>query len=176
MLKVGFLLWCLVSLSAIFQLYCGDYVISNVTRYLGTTNKCNAIPPIMRMIDSLVWVYEMRNTLYTECLDSPQCEIGCEKYGLPMIYDECHSNWGQLLSNVIDCITIILQFSWLHYIMITSIFKCNRLNYNYFVMLRSHVCLIRIENACSVHTSTNLKRFSLKRFRNVLNCRVDMIS
>jgi hypothetical protein len=37
--------------------------------------------------------------------------------------------WGQLLSNVIDYITITLQFSWLHYIMITSIFKCNRLHY-----------------------------------------------
>ena len=50
-------------------------------------------------------------------------------------------------------------------------------------MLRSHVCLIRVENACSVHTSTNqryasgipcerkrfLKRIKLKRFiRNVL--------
>ena len=27
--------------------------------------------------------------------------------------------WGQLLSNVIDYITITLQFSWLHYIIIT---------------------------------------------------------
>ena len=30
-------------------------------------------------------------------------------------------NWGQLLSNEIDYITITLQFSWLHNIMITSI-------------------------------------------------------
>ena len=30
-------------------------------------------------------------------------------------------NWGQLLSNEIDYITITLQFSWLDNIMITSI-------------------------------------------------------
>ena len=46
--------------------------------------------------------------------------------------------WGQLLSNVIDYITITLQFSWLHYITITSIFKCNRLNYNLFVNVIDH--------------------------------------
>jgi hypothetical protein len=33
----------------------------------------------------------------------------------------------------IDYITITLQFSWLHYITITSIFKFNRLNYNHIV-------------------------------------------
>ena len=38
--------------------------------------------------------------------------------------------WGQLLSNVIDYITITFQFSWLHYITITSIFKCNQLQCN----------------------------------------------
>ena len=47
--------------------------------------------------------------------------------------------WGQLLSNVIDYITITLQFSWLHYITITSIFKCNRLNYNYFVNVIDYI-------------------------------------
>ena len=47
--------------------------------------------------------------------------------------------WGQLLSNVIDYITITLQFSLLHYIMITSIFKCNRLNYNYFVNVIDYI-------------------------------------
>ena len=47
--------------------------------------------------------------------------------------------WGQLLSNVIDYITITLQFSWLHYIMITSIFKCNRLNYNHFVNVIDYI-------------------------------------
>jgi hypothetical protein len=48
-------------------------------------------------------------------------------------------NWGQLLSDVIDYITITLQFSWLHYITITSIFKCNRLNYNYFVNVIDYI-------------------------------------
>ena len=47
--------------------------------------------------------------------------------------------WGQLLSNVIDYITITLKFSWLHYIMITSIFKCNRLNCNYFVNVINYI-------------------------------------
>jgi hypothetical protein len=47
--------------------------------------------------------------------------------------------WGQLLSDVIDYITITLQFSWLHYITITSIFKCNRLNYNYFVNVIDYI-------------------------------------
>ena len=47
--------------------------------------------------------------------------------------------WGQLHSNVIDYITITLQFSWLHYIMITSIFKCNRSNYNYFVNVIDYI-------------------------------------
>ena len=47
--------------------------------------------------------------------------------------------WGQLHSNVIDCITITLQFLWLHYITITSIFKCNRLNYNYFVNVIDYI-------------------------------------
>jgi hypothetical protein len=46
---------------------------------------------------------------------------------------------GQLLSNVIDYITITLQFSWLHYIMITSIFKCDRLIYNYFVNVIDYI-------------------------------------
>jgi hypothetical protein len=45
--------------------------------------------------------------------------------------------WGQLLSNVIDYITITSQFSWLHYITITSIFKCNRLNYNYMILTQT---------------------------------------
>ena len=59
--------------------------------------------------------------------------------------------WGQLLANVIDYITITLQFSWLHYITITlqfswlhyititSIFKCNRLHYNYFVNVIDYI-------------------------------------
>ena len=47
--------------------------------------------------------------------------------------------WGQLLSNVVNYITITLQFSWLHYIMITSIFKCNRLSYNYFVNVIDYI-------------------------------------
>ena len=47
--------------------------------------------------------------------------------------------WGQLLSDVIDYITITLQFSGLHYITITSIFKCNRLNYNYFVNVIDYI-------------------------------------
>jgi hypothetical protein len=47
--------------------------------------------------------------------------------------------WGQLLANVIDYITINLQFSWLHYITITSIFKCNRLHYNYFVNVINYI-------------------------------------
>jgi hypothetical protein len=47
--------------------------------------------------------------------------------------------WGQLLSDVIDYITITLQFSWLHYITITSIFKCNQLNYNYFVNVIDYI-------------------------------------
>ena len=47
--------------------------------------------------------------------------------------------WGQLLSNVIDYITITLQFSWLHYITITSIFKCNPLHYNYFVNVIDYI-------------------------------------
>jgi hypothetical protein len=34
--------------------------------------------------------------------------------------------WGQLLSNVIDYITITLQFLWLHYITITSILLCSK--------------------------------------------------
>jgi hypothetical protein len=46
---------------------------------------------------------------------------------------------GQLLSDVIDYITITLQFSWLHYITITSIFKHNRLNYNYFVNVIDYI-------------------------------------
>jgi hypothetical protein len=45
----------------------------------------------------------------------------------------------QLLANVIDYITITLQFSWLHYITITSIFKCNRLNYNHFVNVINYI-------------------------------------
>ena len=52
---------------------------------------------------------------------------------------ELNQTWGQLLSNVIDYITITLQFSWLHYIMITSIFKCNQLNYNYFVNVIDYI-------------------------------------
>jgi hypothetical protein len=40
---------------------------------------------------------------------------------------------------VIDYITITLQFSWLHYITITSIFKCNWLNYNYFVNVIDYI-------------------------------------
>ena len=47
--------------------------------------------------------------------------------------------WGQLLSNVIDYITITLQFSGLHYITITSIIKCNQLNYNYFVNVIDYI-------------------------------------
>jgi hypothetical protein len=47
--------------------------------------------------------------------------------------------WGQLLSNVIYYITITLQFSWLHYITITSVFKCNRLNYNHFVNVIDYI-------------------------------------
>jgi hypothetical protein len=49
--------------------------------------------------------------------------------------------WGQLLSNVIDYITISItfQFSWLHYITITSIFKCNQLDYNYFVNVINYI-------------------------------------
>ena len=47
--------------------------------------------------------------------------------------------WDQLLSNVIDYITITLQFSWLYYITITSIFKCNRLNYNHFVNVIDYI-------------------------------------
>ena len=46
---------------------------------------------------------------------------------------------GQLFSNVIDYITITMQFSWLHYITITSILKCNRLNYNYFVNVFDYI-------------------------------------
>jgi hypothetical protein len=38
-----------------------------------------------------------------------------------------NQTWGQLHSNVIDYITITLQCSWLHYITITSIFKCNQI-------------------------------------------------
>ena len=47
--------------------------------------------------------------------------------------------WGQLHSNVIDYITITLQFLWLYYITITSIFKCNQLNYNYFVNVIDYI-------------------------------------
>jgi hypothetical protein len=50
-----------------------------------------------------------------------------------------HQTWGQLHSNVIDYITITLQFSWFHYITITSIFKCNRLHYNYFVNVIDYI-------------------------------------
>ena len=56
--------------------------------------------------------------------------------------DTCNSSgqtWGQLLSNVIDYITITLQFSWLHCITITSIFKCNQLNYNHFVNVIDYI-------------------------------------
>jgi hypothetical protein len=55
----------------------------------------------------------------------------------------------QLHSNVINYITITLQFSWLHYIMITSIFKCNRLNYNYFVNVIDYITDIFIHSETS---------------------------
>ena len=55
------------------------------------------------------------------------------------INDSRGQTWGQIHSNVIDYITITLQFSWLHYIMITSIFKCNRLHYNYFVNVIDYI-------------------------------------
>jgi len=45
--------------------------------------------------------------------------------------------WGQLSSNIINYITITLQLSGLHYI--TSIFKCKRLNYNYFVNVIDYI-------------------------------------
>ena len=61
------------------------------------------------------WVYELSPT---------------EHYNIYKDYLPLYQTWGKLLSNVIDYITITLQFSWLHYITITSIFKCNRLNYN----------------------------------------------
>ena len=53
--------------------------------------------------------------------------------------DNIVQTWGQLHSNVIDYITIPLQFSLLHYITITSIFKCNQLNYNYFVNVIDYI-------------------------------------
>jgi hypothetical protein len=53
-----------------------------------------------------------------------------------------HQTWGQLHLNVIDYITITWQFSWLHYITITLIFKCNRLNYNYFVNVIDYITYI----------------------------------
>jgi hypothetical protein len=66
------------------------------------------------------------------------CVLKCIHH-LILLRSPYWQTWGQLLSNVIDYITITFQFSWLHYITITSIFKCNRLNYNYFVNVINYI-------------------------------------
>jgi hypothetical protein len=64
-------------------------------------------------------------------LDFKGMQYALRKY-LDGLTEKKYGNY-QWPSNVIDYITITLQFSWLHYITITAIFKCNRLNYNHFV-------------------------------------------
>jgi hypothetical protein len=67
------------------------------------------------------------------------CFVMLDKNRIIVVVVSLNQTWGQLYSNVIDYITITLQFSWLHYITITSIFKCNRLNYNYFVNVIDYI-------------------------------------
>jgi large-conductance mechanosensitive channel len=86
-------------------------------------------------------IYLHKTQLYNKH-ENPNYALNADNYfcaRLQRVSQHIFQTWGQLLSNVIDYITIAFQFSWLHYITITSIFKCNRLNYNHFVNVIDYI-------------------------------------
>ena len=116
-------LWCLTPLPTIFKLYRGSqFYWWKKPQYPEKTTDLLQVTDILNHI-----MYRVHITW-----------AGFELTTLVVIGTDCQT-WGQLLSNVIDYITIPLQFSWLHYITITSIFKCNWLNYNYCVNVIDYI-------------------------------------